>query len=188
MRFSMKKFLQLFLSALFAYHAHAAPPYPYSEGQAKALLTHLSAHVLVINSDLTLIRKKPASEFDLLTYYPLPKAKLDEYKRNGHIVSTNDDIAEFVTYKIKDYELTNEKNEKLQVKESSKASSLQEFPLWTYNNVLCSQRGLQVKLDKSFERVKGHITLIFEMPGSIAREIRIPINLAITDKDPRPEI
>jgi len=186
MRPSMKKLLQLFLCALFACHAHAAPPY--SEDQARALLTHLSAHVLIINSDLTLIKKKPASEFDLLTYYPLSKTKLDEYKRNGHIANTNDDIADFVTYKIKDYELTTEKNERLQVKEGSKASSLQDFALWTYDNVLCSQRGFHVKLDKPFERVKGHITLMFEMPGSITREIRIPINLAITDKDPRPEI
>ncbi len=184
----MKKLLQLlFLSALFACHAHSAQPYPYSADQARALLTQLSAHVLVINSDLTLIKKKPAREFDLLTYYPLPKIKLDEYKRNGHITNKNDDIADFVTYEIKDYELINEKNEKLQVKESSKAASLQDFALWTYDHVLSSQRGFHVKLDKPFERVKGHITLVFEMPGRITREVRVPVDLSVTDEDPRPD-
>lgn len=185
----MKKLLPLILSALLTLLAgptHAAPRFPHSADEARALLAHLGAHVQVINADLTLARKKPAKEFDLLTYYPLPKAKLDEYKRNGHIVNRNDDIAEFVTYKVKDYELINEKNEKLLMKDSSGASSLQDFALWTYDNVLSSQRGVQVKLDKTFERVKGHITLVFEMPGNLTRETRVPVDLSITDQDPRP--
>ena len=187
----MKRLLPLLLSALlalFACQAHAAPRYPYSADEARALLTQLGAHVMAINSDLTLIRKKPANGFDLLTYYPLPKAKVDEYKRNGHIVNKNDDIADFATYRVKDYELTNEKHEKLQMKDGIGASSLQDFALWTYDNVLCGQKGVYVKLDKAFERVKGHITLVFEMPGNVTREIRVPIDLSIADKDPRPGI
>ena len=187
----MKKLLPLVLSALlalFACQAYAAPRFPHSADEARALLTHLGAHVMVLNSDMTLIKQKPASELDLLTYYPLPKAKVDEYKRNGHIVNKNDDIAEFVTYRVKDYELTNEKHEKLRIKDDIRAASLQDFALWTYDNVLCSQRGFQVKLDKTFERVKGHVTLMFEMPGNVTREIRVPVDLSIADKDPRPAI
>ncbi|RZL66204.1 MAG: hypothetical protein EOP81_01330 [Variovorax sp.] len=161
------------------------------------MLTQLATHVMVINSDSTLARKKPAREFDLLTYYPLPKAKVDEYKRNGHIANqnnNNDDIADFVTYKVKNHELLNEKQEKLQLTEDSGDYSLQDFSLWTYDKVLCSQRGIYIKLDKPFERVKGHITLVFEMPGNstgetrITREVRVPIDLSITDKDPRPGV
>ncbi|SEM06389.1 hypothetical protein SAMN05518845_115176 [Variovorax sp. YR750] len=187
----MKRLLPLLLSALFVLFAcqtRAAPRDPYSAGEAQALLMQLGSHVMVINSDLTLIRKKPARELDLLTYYPLPKAKVDEYRRNGHIVNRNDDIADFATYRVKDYELTNEKHEKLQMKNDIAASPLQDFSLWTYDQVLCSQRGFYVKLDKTFERVRGHITLVFEMPGNVSREIRVPVDLSIADKDPRPGI
>lgn len=186
----MKKLRPLVLSTLFvlfACQAHAAPHDP-STSEAQALLTQLGAHVMVINSDQTLIKKKPASEFDLLTYYPLPEAKVDEYKRNGHIVNTNNDIADFATYKVKDYDLTNEKHEKLRMKDNGRAPSLQDFSLWAYDNALCGQRGFHVKLDKTFERVTGHMTVVFEMPGSITREIRVPIDLSITDKDPWPAI
>ena len=188
----MKKLPALVLSAwvfLFASHAHAAPRFPYSAEEARTLLTQLSTHVMVINADMTLIRKKPASEFDLLTYYPLPKAKVNEYKRNGHIANKNDDIADFATYRVKDYELVNEKNEKLRLKDDqSEADSLQNFSLWTYDNVLSGQLGVYVKLDKTFERVKGHITLVLEMPGKITREVRVPVDLSIADKDPRPGV
>jgi hypothetical protein len=187
----MKKLLSLFLSALFVVFAcqgHAAPRYPYSADEARALLAQLAAHVMTINSDLTLIRKKPASEFDLLTHYPLPRAKVDEYKRSGHIVNRNDDIADFATYSVKECELVNEKGEKLRIKDDIGAAPLHDFSLWTYDNVLSSQRGFYVKLDKTFERVKGHITLVFEMPGNITRELRVPVDLSIADKDPRPGI
>jgi len=188
---SMKKLLPLVLSAslaVFAFQAPAAARYPYSAAEARALLAQLDAHVMVINSDLTLIRKKPSNEFDLLTYYPLPQAKVDEYKHNGQIVNTRDSIGDFVTYRVKDYALVNEKNEKVLMKDNISAPSLHDFALWTYDNVLSSQRGIQVKLDKSFERLKGHITLVFEMPGNITRETRVPIDLSFTDKDPRPGI
>ena len=36
--------------------------------------------------------------------------------------------------------------------------------------------------------LKGHITLMFEMPGNVTRKIRVPIDLSIADKDPRPAI
>ena len=67
----MKKLLPLVLSTLFALpasQAHAAPRQPYTPDQARALLAQLGAHVMVINSDQTLIKKKPASAFDVLTY------------------------------------------------------------------------------------------------------------------------
>ncbi len=183
----MKKLPSLVLSVLFACQAHAGPRYPYSAEETRAFLAQLGDHVMVVNSDLTLARKQPANAFDLLTYYPLPKDKVKEYERNGAIVDRNNDIADFATYRIKDYELTNEKQERLRIRDDDAgAAALQDFALWTYDNVLCSQRGLYVKLDRRFERVKGHMTLVFEMPGNITRETRIPIDLSVKDKDPRP--
>ncbi len=184
----MNKLLALIPLAAVACQVQAAPRFPYSAVQAQEFLGHLAAHVMVINSDLTLRKKTPANAFDLLTHYPLPVDKADEYKRNGHIVNKNDDIADFATYRIKDYALTNEKNEVLRIQDDDEDSSLQDFALWTYDKVLSGQLGLSVKLDKRFERVKGHITLVFEMPGKLTREVRIPVQLSITDEDPRPGI
>lgn len=183
----MKKFLPLILFVMFACETQAAPRHRYSAAEARALLEHLATHVMIINSDMTLSKKAPANTFDLLTYYPLPKDKVNEYKRNGHIAN-NDDLADIVTYKIKDYALTNEKNEALQLSDNGGDAALQDFALWTYDGVLSGQLGLAVKLDKRFERVKGHMTMVFEMPGKVTREVRVPVNLSIKDEDPRPGI
>ena len=182
----MKKFLPLILFVMFACEAQGAPRYRYSAVEAQALLEQLATHVMIINSDMTLSRKAPANTFDLLTYYPLPKDQVKAYERNGHITEKDDDIADFVTYKIKDYALSNEKSEALRLQESGGDASLQDFALWTYDKVLSGQLGLAVKLDKRFERVKGHMTIVFEMPGKLTREVRVPVNLSVTDKDPRP--
>ena len=184
----MNKLLALIPLAAVACQVQAAPRFPYSAVQAQEFLGHLAAHVMVINSDLTLRKKTPANAFDLLTHYPLPKDQVNEYKRNGHIVNKNDDIADFATYRIKDYALTNEKNETLRIEDDAGDSSLEDFALWTYDNVLSGQLGLSLKLDKRFERVKGHMTMVFEMPGKVTREVRVPVNLSIKDEDPRPGI
>ncbi|MGJ7542830.1 hypothetical protein [Variovorax sp. LT1R16] len=184
----MKKLLPLLvLTSSLALHVHGAARNPYSAEEARTLLASLGAHVMVINSDLTLRKKQPAKEFDLLAYYPLSKDKVDEYKRSGQLKKKRDDIANFATYRIKNYQLTNEKNETLQL-EGVDSGPLENFPLWTYDNVLCGQLGLYVKLDKRFERLKGHMTLVLEVPGGIAHETRVPIDLSITDRDPRPGI
>lgn len=185
----MKKLLLLpMLAGSLAFQTHAALRHPYSAEEARTWLAHLGAHVLVINSDLTLRKKQPAKEFDLLAYYPLSKDKVDEYRRSGQLSRKKDDIANFATYRIKNYQLNNEKNEPLQLEEDTDSGPLRNFALWTYDNVLCGQLGLYVKLDKHFERVKGHMTLVLEVPGGIAHETRVPVDLSITDKDPRPGI
>lgn len=185
----MKKLMLLLVLAIsLAAQAQAAPPYPYSAEQSRTLLAQLGSHVMVINSDLTLRKRQPAKEFDLLTYYPLSKDKVDEYQRSGQLRTKKDDIANFVDYRIKNYQLTNEKNETLRLEEGMGAGPLENFALWTYDNVLCDQLGLYVKLDKPFERVKGHITLVLQMPGKVTQEIRVPVDLSVTDKDPRPGI
>jgi hypothetical protein len=182
----MKKLLLPVLIVMFAFGAQAAQRARLSVAEARDFLGHLVAHVMILNSDQTLIKRAPAKDFDLLTHYPLPRDQVNEYKRNGHILSTTDELSDVVTYRIKDYALTNEKNETLRIQNDGGDSSLQDFALWTYDGVLSGQLGLSLKLDKRFERAEGHVTIVFEMPGNIAREVRVPVNLSISDKDPRP--
>lgn len=188
----MKKLLPLLvllvLTISLAFQGHGAPRNPHSAEEARALLAHLGAHVMVINADRTLREKKPAKEFDLLVYYPLSKDKVDAYKLSGQLVKKKDDLVNFATYRIKNYQLTNEKDETLQLEEDMDSGPLENFPLWTYDDVLCGQLGVYVKLNKPFQRLKGHMTLVLEMPGGIANETRVPVDLSIADKDPRPGI
>jgi len=185
----MKKLMLLLVLAIsLATQAHAAPRYPYSAEESRALLAQLAGHVMVINSDLTLRKKQPAKEFDLLAYYPLSKDKVDEYKRSGQLREKKDDIAKFVSYRIKDYLLSNEKSEALNLLSGTDSGPMENFALWTYDDVLSGQLGVYVKLDKPFERIKGHMTLVLELPGKVTREIRVPVELSIKDEDPRPGI
>ena len=185
----MKKLILLLVLAIsLATQAHAAPRYPYSAQESRALLAQLAVHVMVINSDLTLRKKQPAKEFDLLAYYPLSKDKVEEYKRTGQLREKKDDIANFVTYKITDYQLSNEKNESVKLVEDTDSGPMESFALWTYDDILSGQLGVYVKLDKAFERVKGHMTLVLELPGKVTREVRVPVELSVKDKDPRPGI
>jgi len=185
----MKKLMLLLVLAIsLVAQAQAAPRYPYSAEESRALLAQLGDHVMVINSDLTLRKKQPAKEFDLLAYYPLSKDKVDEYKRSGQLREKNDDIAKFVSYRIKDYQLSNEKNEGLKLVAGTDSGPMENFALWTYDDVLSGQLGVYVKLDKAFERVKGHMTLVLELPGKVTREVQIPVELSVKDEDPRPGI
>ena len=185
----MKKLMLLLVLAIsLATQAQAAPRYPYSAEESHALLAQLGDHVMVINSDLTLRKKQPAKEFDLLVYYPLSKDKVDEYQRSGQLREKKDDIAKFVSYRIKDYQLSNEKNEGLKLVAGTDSGPMENFALWTYDDVLSGQLGVYVKLDKPFERIKGHLTLVLELPGKVTREVRVPVELSVNDEDPRPGI
>jgi hypothetical protein len=75
--------------------------------------------------------------------------------------------------------LFNEKNEKLQFADNGQAIYLQEMNLWEYDKVLFQNLGIEVKLNKPFEKLKGSITMEFEMPGNIKRMVKIPVNISI---------
>ena len=66
----MKKLLSLVPLVALVCQVQAAPRYPYSATEAKAFLEHLAAHVMIINSDLTL-RKKTAANADMASTSPV---------------------------------------------------------------------------------------------------------------------
>ncbi|CAN5525902.1 hypothetical protein BH10PSE18_BH10PSE18_45420 [soil metagenome] len=91
-----KLMLLLVVTISLAFQTHGAARNPRSAEEARTLLAYLGAHVMVINSDLTLRKKQPAKEFDLLACYPLSKDRVDEYKRTGQLIKKKANIANFV--------------------------------------------------------------------------------------------
>lgn len=154
--------------------------YKYTEEETTAFLDDITKYAgASIDSD-TESKKTPADEFYITTRYPLSKPQLEEYKKNsGTVHNKTDDISDFASYTFKDYELFNEKNEKLQFADNSRAIYLQEMTLWEYDKVLFQNLGIEIKLNKPFEKLTGSITMEFEMPGNIKRTVKIPVNISI---------
>ncbi|WP_083252155.1 hypothetical protein [Pedobacter steynii] len=157
--------------------------YPYSEEQTKQFLAEITKNVSASITDATEIKKQPTNKFSIWTSYPLSKDQLKEYRQNnGNLSNKDNDISDFATYTIKESDFTNEKNEKLNFTDNGQAIYLQEYSLWEYEHILHQNVGIELALDKKFEKLKGHLNIEFEMPGKIKKEVKIPVNLSIYDK------
>jgi hypothetical protein len=184
----MKYLLLFLLSFMFSCQNINKPDYNYSKEETNQFLDEIAKNVKVTIGDITEIEKLPTDELYILTRYPLSKEILKEYNQNGHSIYNKDnDLPDFATYTFKDYELVNEKNEKLQFVNTGRAIYLQEGALWKYNNILCQNLSIEMKLDKKYEKIKGFITIVFQMPGFIStinRKVKIPVDVTIYDKVP----
>lgn len=97
------------------------------------------------------------------------------------MINRDDDISDFATYRFLSYELINENGEKLEFIDNKRAIYLQETSLWEYDNVLFQKLVIEVKLNKKFQRLNGHISIEFEMPHKIKKEVKIPVDISIYD-------
>jgi len=157
--------------------------YIYTEEETKQFLDAISKNAKASITDLTERHRQPADEFGIVTHYPLSESKLKEYNdKGGTIVNKDDDISDFTTYNYKTYDLTNEKGEKLQFVDNGRAVYLQEYALWEYDNALSQNLGISIKLDRKFKTLKGSITIEFQMPKNITKEVKIPVAISIDDK------
>ncbi|WP_405415491.1 hypothetical protein [Maribacter sp. Asnod1-A12] len=159
--------------------------YKYSKKETEQFLDDIVKNAKISIGDITEIKKEQTDELYLFTRYPISETEIEEFdKNNGTITNKDDDISDFTTYSFKDYELITENNEKLQFVDNGRAVYLQEYAIWEYNNVLYRNLGFEIKLNKKYEKLKGHITIEFEMPRNVKREIKIAVNTTIYDKLP----
>ncbi|SIS47295.1 hypothetical protein SAMN05421766_102118 [Zobellia uliginosa] len=185
----MKYFRKLFFITLTVFltscNSQDKSDYKYSKNESEQFLDEIGAKATISIGAFTERKKQPTSLVHLYTRYPISKTKLEEFnENNGTIINKDDDIWDFTTCTFKDYELINEKNEKLQIVDNEIAVNLQEYSLWDYDNVLCQNLGIKIKLDKEYEKLKGHILIDFEMPGKVNKKIKIPVDITIYDKLP----
>ena len=159
--------------------------YPYSKAESQTFLNDITKNAKSSITDITEIKKQPTDLFGIVSRYPLSKKKLDEYHKNsGNVINKDDDIGDFATFTFKSYELINEKNKKLEFVDHGKAAYLQEYGLWEYDNVVCQNVGVELKVNDKFEKLTGFIDVEFKMPDGITKELKIPVNISITDKIP----
>ncbi|WP_421945557.1 hypothetical protein [Pedobacter sp.] len=86
--------------------------YKYTDVETEQFLNEVIKNAKVTITDITERDRKPADKFGIITRHTLSKEDLDEYnKSNGTIVNKADNLYDFATYQVKDYELKNEKNE-----------------------------------------------------------------------------
>lgn len=157
--------------------------FKYSDKETSQFLEDISKNAKVSINDITEIKKQPTDEFGIITRYPLSKEKTEQfYKNNETLINREDDLSDFATYTLKEYKLTNEKNENLKLIDNGRLNYLQEYGLWNYNQVLHQNIGIPLKLDKKFEKLSGFITMEFEMPNGDKKEKKIPVNISVTDK------
>ena len=169
---------------LIACNGQVNSKYAYSEKETEQFLDNIVKNAKVTISDITEIKEQPTNEFIIFTRYPLSKEKLIEYNKNNRtIINKNNDISDFATYIFRGYELKNENNEKLKFVDNGRTIYLHEYALWKYNDVLNQKLGIEIELNKKFEKLKGYITIEFVMPGKIKRNVNIPVNISIYDKE-----
>lgn len=156
--------------------------YKYSKKETEQFLDEITNNLTVSIGDIVELNKQPTNSLYLLSRYPLNEIKLNELNNNGVLTNTNNDISDFATYTYKSYELINNKGEKLQFVDNGRSNNLQEYGLWKYDNVLHQNLGILITLNKTYETLNGHITIEFEMPGKIKRDIKIPVAITINDK------
>ena len=180
----MKSYL-LILAFLPLMGACQKTDYPYSKIESEKFLNDITKNSKASITDITEIKKQPTDLFEIVTRYPLPKKKLDEYHKNsGTVRNEDDDISDFATFSFKGHELTNEKNKKLDFVDTGEFAYLQEYGLWKYDNVLHQNVGFELKVNGKFEKLKGFINVEFKMQDGTRKELTIPINISITDKIP----
>lgn len=161
------------------------PNYKYSDEETEQFLTEITKNVKASITDNTEIKKEPTDDFGIITRHPLSKQELDEYNKNrGTIVVKDDNIYDFATFALKDYELKSEKDEKLQFVDNGRSKNLQGLALGEYGRVLYRNLGILFKLNKKFEKLNGFITIEFKMPNGMEKEIKIPVKITINDKVP----
>lgn len=108
----MKKSFLIALLPIFMACQQSNKNHKISEKEANRFINIISTNAKITIDDVTESKKLPTKNFVITTRYPLSKEKLNEYNKNGGTISNDDnDISDFASYKIINYNLTNEKNE-----------------------------------------------------------------------------
>ncbi|PVZ87810.1 hypothetical protein C9426_09370 [Serratia sp. S1B] len=184
----MNKNLLLLIILIFSpYYGKAQQINPPSKEQSENFLNDITKNIKVSIDDMTKIRKSATTKNLLIsTRYPLPQDKVTEYKmNNGTITNTDHDISDYASYIFKNYELVNEKNENLQMVDDNRAIYLQEFSLSEKDSNIYQDVGIPVKLNKEYSKLTGSITIEFTMPDEIKKEVKIPVDIILSNSNPQ---
>ncbi|CAM4125263.1 hypothetical protein [Flavobacterium weaverense] len=177
----MKNVLTLLFIAL-SLQSCGQDKFKYSDKETEQFLIAIAKNAKTEISFITENEKKPTDNFLLVSRFPLSEKHLEEYNKNGTIKNTFNDLPDFTTFTFKSYELVNEKKEKVNLVENAIGDYLQKFALWKYNGILFHNVGIEITLNRKFEKLNGFIIIEFEMPNGMKKETKILVNISIFDK------
>lgn len=149
----------------------------------KTFLETITKNVVVCIDDVTEIKKQPTKEFLIYTHYSLSPSLVSEYKKSDVLKNSSDDIHDLASFEIKNYELLNEKGQKLELKYEG-ITDLQGTSLGEFNGELSQRLIIHQFLDQNYSELKGFINVIFKMPNDMKKEVKIPVQISINDKAP----
>lgn len=156
----------------------------YSSQEVNQFLDVIAKNVVVCIDDFTEIKKQPTSELLIYTRHPLSQELVAEYRKNGVLKNTNDDISDLTTCEIKNYQLTNEKNKKLEFVDDVTSNDFQETSLGEFDGKLNQRLIVRKVLNHDYSILKGFITVVFKVDNDKKREVKIPVQISINDKAP----
>ena len=171
-------FLPIFILSL---HSCKQDNYKYSSTETEQYLYDISKNIEAEISFITERDQVPTDDFLIVTHFPLSETKLVEYSKKGYLKNSFEDLPNYTSVNFKSYELTNEKKIEVKLADNQTDNILQKFNLWEYDEVLSQNLGIDIKLDQKFEKLNGFITIEFEMPNGIKKEVKIPVNISIFD-------
>lgn len=155
----------------------------YSDQDITNFLETITKNVVVCIDDITEIKRQPTKEFIIFTHYPLNPSQVAEYKRSGVLKNSSDDIHDLTSFEIKNYDLANEKGQKLKL-DIEGFDEFQGTSLGEFDGKLSQRLIIHQALNQNYSELKGYINIIFKMPYNLKKEVKIPVQISINDKAP----
>jgi hypothetical protein len=176
------KFTLLFLPIFILFlHSCKQDNFKYTRIETEQYLNDISKNIKAEINFITESEKQPSDSFLIVTRFPLSEKKLLEFSKKGYLKNSFEDLPNYTSVKFKSYELRNEKNNEVKLVDNQTGYILQKFNLWKYDDVLSQNLGIDIKLDQKFEKLNGFISIEFEMPNGMKKEVKSRVNISIFD-------
>lgn len=178
-----KKLLSIFmLIFLFHFNSFGKKLKDYSAESQKSLFNEIVSNIYIRIDDPTSISKKPTKKVLLLTKTILNGEQLKEYNERLSLKNKNDDLHDYVNYRIIEYTLKNQKGENIQIIENIPTQTLGETSLSKDNGKLYQDLYINLILDKEFIKLEGMIKIEFTLGKDNKTNIDIPVKISIYDE------
>lgn len=180
-----KKFFYMILFITFLDNYSTSFAYGSNKFSNEIKINTLNEVVINIHAridDITLKQRQPTEKLLILTKILLDKDRTKEYNEKLSLKNKKDDIEDFITYKIGNYILKNEKDQVINIVENIPSNRLGETSLTRDGDKIYQDLYINIGLDNKYEKLFGKINIEFEIDKNIKKTVEIPIVITINDK------
>ncbi|MGF6907263.1 hypothetical protein [Fusobacterium sp. PH5-44] len=180
-----KKFFYMILIIIFLDNYSTSFVYGSNKFSNEVKINTLNEVVINIHAridDITLKQRQPTEKLLILTKILLDKDRTKEYKEKLSLKNKKNDIEDFITYKIGNYTLKNEKDQVVNIVENIPSNRLGEVSLTRDGDKIYQDLYINIRLDNEYEKLFGKINIEFEIDKNIKKTVEIPVVVTINDK------